>query len=311
MKMNWLKDNLGLKVVSLILAVVIWFYAAGEGLDQITLRVPFQVEPPSPEITVVKGGKQTLRVVFQAPRNLINLLSSQDISAYHKIEPGVKTGEYSFRVGPEDFHLPSGNIKIQEIYPPVIAVTVDEVVTKRLKVKPNIQGEPATGFSLKEAEILVDPNAVLVQGPKIKLEKLETIQTEPIDVVGRIRSFRRKVKLSFTNELKPLSTDSVDVYVPLVEQFSSKSFESVPVRVLGVPEKTLSIYLDPTKVTLNLKGPLRILDGLKAEDILAYVEVTGLKKGKYDIPLKINFPADISLKGEPPVIHVIIEEIKR
>ena len=311
MKISWLIDNLGLKIVSLFLAVIIWFYAAGEGLEQITLRVPLQVDPPKPEMTVIKGSQQTLRVVFQAPRNLINVISSGDVTAYHKIEANVPLGEYSFKVSPEDFRLPPGDIRIQEVYPPVVAVTLDEVVYKRLKVKPIVQGEPAVGFSLNESEILVDPNAVMAQGPRLKFEKIDSIQTEPIDVVGRLRSFRKKVKLAFSADIKPVSSDTVDVYVPLVEQFSSKTFENVPVRTLGVPEKTFSIYLDPTKVTINLKGPLRLLEGLKVEDILAYVEVTGLKKGKYDLPLKLNFPADISLKGESPVIHVIIEEIKR
>lgn len=308
MKINWLTDNLGLKVVSLVLAVIVWFYAAGEGLEQITLRVPLQVEAPRPDLSVVKGAQQTLRVVFQAPRSLISILSSKEITAYHKIEPAVKLGEYSFRVSPEDFRLPPGDVRIQEIFPPVVNVTLDEVVFKRLKVKPNIQGEPAVGFSLNEAEILVDPNAILVQGSRSKLQKLDTIDTEPIDVVGRIRSFRRKVKLAFTSDVRPVSTETVDIYVPLIEQFSSRTFENIPVQVLGVPEKTFSIFLDPAKVSINLKGPLRLLEGLKTEDVLAYVEVTGLKKGKYDLPLKVHYPADISLKGESPTIHVIIEK---
>ena len=229
MKLNWLTDNLGLKVVSLVLAVIIWFYATGEGQDQITLRVPLQVDPPKAESTIVKGAQQTLRVVFQAPRTLINILSSRDVTAYHKIEPGVGLGEYSFKVSPDDFKLPPGDIRILEIYPPTVAVTLDEVAFKRLKVRPNVQGEPAVGFSISESDILVDPNAVLVQGPRVKLEKIETMDTEPIDVVGRIRSFRRKVKLAFTSDIRPVSSDNVDVYVPLVEQFSSKTFEEFKV----------------------------------------------------------------------------------
>jgi len=310
-KTSWLTSNLGLKIVSLILAVIVWFYASGEGQDQITLRVPLQVESPKAEMAVVRGSNQTLRVVFQAPRNLINILSSFDVSALHKIEPGVKAGEYSFKISPEDFHLPPGDIRILEIYPTVVNVRLDEVTLKKLKVKPVIQGEPAVGFSMNESDIVIDPNTVMVQGPSVKLEKQEFIETEPIDLVGRLRSFRRKVKLVFSSDIKPVSTETVDVYIPLVEQFSSKTFENIPVKVLGVPEKTLSIYLDPTKVTVNLKGPLRLLEGMKPEELLAYVEVTGLKKGKYDLPLNVNSPSGISLKGDSPVVHVIIEEVKR
>lgn len=310
-KASWLTNNLGLKVIALILAVIVWFYAAAEGTDQVTLRVPLQVQPPSENMRVIKGSNQFLRVVFQAPRNLINILSSQQVVASHKIEPKVKAGEYSFRVSSEDFQLPAGSIRVQEIFPQVVTVTLDEVSIREVKVKPDVQGEPATGFSLNASDILADPSAVLVQGPKTKLEKIDSIQTEPIDVVGRIRSFRRRVKLNFGPDFKPISTDTVDVYVPLVEQFSSKKFENVPVKVLDVPEKTFSIYLDPTKVTILLKGPLRLLEGLKDEDLMAYVELTGLKSGKYDLPLKLTVPAGISLKGDPPKIHVIIEEVKR
>jgi hypothetical protein len=41
------------------------------------------------------------------------------------------------------------------------------------------------------------------------------------------------------------------------------------------------------------------------------VEVTGLNKGKHDLPLKLNVPKDLSLKGEVPKIHVVMEAVKR
>ncbi|MBI4397878.1 MAG: hypothetical protein HY586_02000 [Candidatus Omnitrophica bacterium] len=311
MKASQLINNLGLKIVSLILAVIVWFYAAGEGQDQITVRVPLEVESVAPAMTVVHGARQTLRVVLQAPRNLIHILSSFDVTAHHKIAPSVKAGEYSFKIGEDDFHLPPGDIRIVEIYPPIVHVRLDEVTQKKLKVNPMIQGEPAVGFSINQADVLVDPNAVVVEMPRVQSEKFETIDTEPIDVVGRLRSFRRKVKLEFGPDIKPVNTDSVDVYVPLIEQFSSKTFENIPVKVIGIPDKTFSIFLNPAKVSLQLKGPLRLLETMKPEEILAYVEVTGLKNGRYDLPLTVNAPSNISLKGDSPTVHVIIEEIKR
>ncbi len=312
MNVSWLVQNWGLKIVSLIIAMVVWFYASGEGTEQITLRVPLDINVKNENMILTKGVTQSLRVVFQGPKSDINLLSSQDIRANHQVDYGVESGEYSFQVGRENFQLPSSNVRIQEIYPRTFRVTLDQRVTKKLKVIPNIQGEPATGFSYIESEILIDPNVVLVQGAQSRLEELEVIQTEPIDIVGRIRSFKKKIKIDFkSHSVKPVNHESVEVLVPLVEQFSSKTYENIVVRVLGIPEKTFSIYLDPSKINIELKGPLRALEDLKEEDFISYVDVSGLKKGKYELELKLNLPEEISLKGESPIIRVIMEEVKR
>jgi len=312
MEMSWFTKNLALKIIALVFAVIIWSYASGEGMAKLTLRVPLEVQVQNEKMTITQGANKMLRVVFQAPKNDLALLSEEDVKAIRVIKGRVNTGEYSFQISKGDFRLPSENISIQEIYPKVLRVTLDDVVSRKLKVKPVIQGEPAIGFSFTDSDVLVDPNTVLVTGPKSKIEKMDSIKTTLIDIVGRMQSFKKKVKLDLPSGFsESVNTNGVEVIVPLVAQFSSKTYENIPVKVLGIPEKTFSVFLDPSIVTLTLKGPLRILEELKDEDLMAYVEITGRKKGKYNLSLQLNVPKDLSLKDEQPKIRVILEEIKR
>ena len=47
-----------------------------------------------------------------------------------------------------------------------------------------------------------------------------------------------------------------------------------------------------------------------AKDILAYVEVEGLKEGIHDVPIKLILPQDIVLKNDSPVASVEIKKLK-
>jgi len=314
---KWLKSkyftaNLSLKLVSLFLAVVIWLYASGEERVEVTRKIPIRFEPPSSAMTVLDSSLKSIKVTMRVPRNLLSIVSSSDLKAYHKIKGADTAGEYAFMVSRKDFKLPPGNIQITKMEPEVVHVVLDELITVKLTISPNFSGEPAIGYGIDEENIKLDPNAAMIEGPKSKLELMSSVLTEPIDLVGRTRSFWKKVGLMLDPDIKSVITSfSVSLYVPMKEEFSDIDIPDIKISILSPQDKLYKVTLDPTTVTVSLKGPLASLDGLEAGAILAYVDIAGLKKGKHSLPLKTKLPSGVSLKGEPPLIGVKIEEVER
>lgn len=299
---HWFAHNWGLKIISLVLAIGTWYYAVGEENIEVTRVIPLKIQMASPQMTVSEISTKAVQVTLSAPRTLIVNLASQDIQAVHKIGPEIKTaGEYSFRLETSEIRLPNFQIRVVKIVPETVTVTLDELIVQKLEIQPDFVGEPAVGYKLLSDELRMDPNAILTQGPKGVLEQMKSAKTEPIDLVGRIRSFYRTVEVKLPPGVKPMSESLVNVYIPIREEFGEKEFKDVPVRILRSPAASGVVDLSPDKVTLVLKGSKLYLEKLSPETLLAYVDLADLKKGDYDLLLQVVLPENVSLKDKEPV----------
>lgn len=309
---QWLHQNWGLKIISLILAIGLWYYAMGEESIEVTRVIPLKIQMNNEQMIISDMTTRSIQVTLSAPRSLIVNLASQDIEAVHKIGSEVKTaGEYAFRIEPGEIRLPSFQIRVVNILPGTVTAKLDELIVQKLEIQPDFIGEPAMGYKVLTEDIKMDPNAVLAQGPKGELEKMTSAKTEPIDLVGRIRSFHRTVQVKLPANVKPLSEALVDVYIPIREEFDEKEFKDVPVRILKGAESYGVVELDPEKVSLVLKGSKRTLEKLEPAKLLAYVDLSTLKKGDYSLPLQVVLPETLSLKEKQPImIKVAIRALK-
>ena len=138
--LKWLTENLGLKLISLLLAIGFWFYVVGEESVEITKTIPLEIRAPSEKISLVKSSTSYLEVTFKAPRHLLAVLSSDDIEAAHEVDSAQKAGDYSFNVNAKDFSLPSPEIRITKIFPSFVTVTLDEVIVKKLPIRVGLVG---------------------------------------------------------------------------------------------------------------------------------------------------------------------------
>ena len=300
--MQWISRNWGLKVISLVLAAGTWYYAVGEENIEVTRVIPLKIQMVSPQMTASEISTKVVQVMLSAPRTLIVNLASQDIQAVHKIDPEIKSaGEYSFRLEPSEIRLPNFQIRVVKIVPETVTVKLDELIVQKLEIQSDFVGEPAVGYKLLADELRMDPNAILTQGPKGVLEKMKFAKTEPIDLVGRIRSFYRTVEVKLPPGVKPMSESLVNVYIPIREEFGEKEFKDVPVRILRSPAASGVVDLSPDKVTLVLKGSKLYLEKLASETLLAYVDLADLKKGDYDLLLQVVLPENVSLKDKEPI----------
>lgn len=94
---------------------------------------------------------------------------------------------------------------------------------------------------------------------------------------------------------------------PIQRFFVKKTYDAVDVKVLGDALKAFPTKVSLSKVDLVLSGPKDVLDKLEVSQILAFVDCTGLKKGKHELPLKVILPEGITLISDTPTIEVTIK----
>lgn len=293
---KFLTENWGAKLVSLILAVGLWYYAVGEEGIEVTRTIPLEVKLEHEKLSVVGAPTRVILATLQAPRSLLANLTSETLKAEHHIKKVDSPGDYSFRPEARDIRLPSEQIRVVKIEPETIQVKIDEVIVQKFEIEPDFLGEPAIGYRLEPSEVQLDPSAVLVEGAKSQLEKLGKIKTQPVDLVGRVRSFRKTVRLVVGPGLNLLTESLVDVYVPIREAVAEKTFEKVPVKFLAAAGSSNRVSVEPAQLDLVLRGSQKDLESLEPKDITVYVEVSGLAEGTHEVSILTFLPPGVFLK---------------
>ena len=299
---NWLTKNWGLKLVSLLLAIALWYYAVGEESIEVTRIVPLKIIVKNQQMSILKTSAQAVQVRFVAPRALLSDLTREGIYAVHEIGRDVKkSGDYSFRMEPGEIKIQNPQIRITKIEPETIQVALDELIAQKLPVKPHFSGEPAFGYKVEESQIELSPNAVMVEGPKRQFQKIDSIKTEKIDLVGRVRSLRRTVTLDLPENLKLLSEPYIDVYVPIFEASDEKTLGNIPVKLVTGPSGDRKAEVEPPALSLVLRGSQKRFEMLKAGDVLVFVDISSLSRGEYTLPVKVVLPEGVTLKDDKPL----------
>ncbi len=307
--MKWLTQNFGIKAISLALAIGLWFYAVGEEGIEVTRIVPLELKVQNSQMSILKTSARAVQVTFMAPRALLSELTSEDIQAFHEIGNEVnKAGEYSFRLEPREIKMKIPQIRITKIEPETIQVTLDELIVQKLAIQPQFIGEPAFGYKLETKDIQLNPNAVLIEGAKGELERLDTVKTEKINLVGRTRSFRTAAEIALPPNLKLLGENAVDIYIPISEEYEEKPFENIEVRILRAVYTSDKIELDPKTVSFSLTGSKRSLEKITPENIHPYVDLTALGAGTHEVSVDLMLPEEISMKGDPIKIKATIKK---
>lgn len=303
---NLLFHNLIIKIVSLFLAIILWFYVAGEQNEDLEKRAILDIEPP-PGMVISSCSANKVNVLFRGSKNRLSLISS-DINIYHKIENVQKPGEYSFIISPKGMEIPSG-VRVAFIRPSTITVSLDKLVEKWLPIKVNIKGKVGEGYRIAEDKIKLNPNASLVEGPENLLKNLDFIYTSPIKVSGYTKSFIQRVSLQPFIKGQLPSLDIIEVTVPIEENFVNKDFKDIPLSFLLSSAKYFPIQSFRSTIDITLTGCRYNLEKISSKDILAFVDITDLNPGRYELPIHIKLPPNVFLLSDVPLTKIVIKDV--
>jgi YbbR domain-containing protein len=179
---RYVLHNLGLKLISLVLAVGLWLAVARDPLAEVAVDVAIEFHniPQNLEISSENIPKAQIRL--RGPERVVHRLRPSDV--YAEIElSGVKPGERTFDLAAQQIHHPS-ELEVVQVVPSQFHLTFDTRLTRQVPVQPRIARTFAPGYAMERVE--VDPPAITITGPKKHVEAVESAITDPLDVSGAI-----------------------------------------------------------------------------------------------------------------------------
>jgi len=162
---------------------------------------------------------------------------------------------------------------------------------RTMGLTPTIVGVPAPGYRV--GNVTIDPPVVTVTGPKDVVDGLQALGMDQVDVTGATKDV---VQSRLVDRVPNLVADhtSVIVTVSIVPFDTAAAFIVAPdIR----PPAGLTAGAGPYSVTVQVSGPLALMQVLKAGDIKASVSLTGALAGTATYPVTVTVPA--GLKADP------------
>jgi YbbR domain-containing protein len=99
--------------------------------------------------------------------------------------------------------------------------------------------------------------------------------------------------------------------VAVREEYPRARFDQpIPVSRVGLPEN-LGVFGDPlSEVRIEIRAPKARWPDLRARDFNAWIDLSGLSSGEYDVPVRVSQPdAQVQVMSvDPPAIRVHLEE---
>jgi YbbR domain-containing protein len=212
---RYVMNDLGMKVLSLVLATGLWLAITREPVAEVERAVPIEFHniPANQEISSERIPEVRIRV--RGPVRLVRDLQPSDMHAVIDLAH-AQIGDHTFDLTARNVRTPR-DLTVVQIVPAQFRVDLDRRATREVEVRPRVTGEFAQGFRI--ASVKAEPSHITISGPKQHVDAVETALTDLIDASG-------------TMERNSFLTHAY-VADPLVQVVNS-----VPIRVTVIMERT-------------------------------------------------------------------------
>jgi len=295
--------HLGLKFISVAIALALWFAVAGEEVVERSLRVPLDLHNQPATLELVDNAPTTVDVRVRGATSQLSQLSAGDVVAVIDLS-AAKPGQRFFPLTREHVRAPFG-IEITQVAPGTVLLTFEPSATRTVPVHPPHEGKPADGYEV--AGWRSDPAEVKVVGPQSALKPLTEAITEPISVQGATRPVRERVMVGLADARLRLERPvTASVVIDVVATKVHRALMNVPVRIRNAGPR-LSARVVPPVVSVLTEGPKNVIDGLRPDQVEAYVDLAHLGPGQYNrLSVRVDPQGFTVVRTDPATVRVNI-----
>jgi YbbR domain-containing protein len=168
--------------------------------------------------------------------------------------------------------------------------------TRTVGIVPVLRGSPAAGFWVVSA--VADPPVVTVRGEAAVLDRIDRIETAPIDVSGANADRTVRATLLQPNGTTLLRGDaSVAIAVQPVR--GTRTFPLLAISAQNV-RPDLVAELEPANAEVVLAGTQATLAAVRPEQVGVVVDLAGRGPGTYQLDLGVRPPAGTNVVSVTP-----------
>ncbi len=172
-------QNLGWKLLSLLLAVGLWLAIAREPEVATSLSVPIEFKNMRDDLDISGSLPDRLHLEVRGPSGR---LSRDNLSAVAVVLDlsDAQAGERTYTIRGRNLNLPTGVVFYRAV-PSQITLRFDQLAVREEPVQPVFLNKPAS-YRIVSQEF--KPAKVRIRGSEDRVQSIQQIRTDPLDLSG-------------------------------------------------------------------------------------------------------------------------------
>jgi YbbR domain-containing protein len=302
-------ENLGLKLFSLLFAILLWFFVSGkrQSYTEISYTLPLEFKNISSDFIITNDFQDKIEIRISGPTTLLNSVRSEKLK-YTLDLSDVHQGETSFNINPENIDLLRG-LKITKISPSKLNLVLEKIINKSVPVKLNLVGEPPEGYIIMSQTI--SPASVEIKGAQNEVDSIDAILTVEVDISESTSTIQKDLDLIFTGifHSEIIGEKNISATIGIVEEILDKEFKNIKVAVRGA--KGERYRLKPNKMDIVLTGTFLSFKDFKKDSITAYINAENVSNKPEMLKPVVELPLNLTIKETKPELFEVLKISKR
>ena len=170
---KWVLNEIRLKILAVVLAVLLWFSMTYMSEQKITYSVPVAFENLTKTMAVREADTRDVLITLNGPLSILKNLRPKDIRVTLDLSR-ARDGRQIFSIRKGDVLVPSG-VKIESLKPDYVVVEIDKIMEKQLRTVVKL-GDKWVGIYRVASWY---PQHVSVEGPEELLEQEGSGRDDP------------------------------------------------------------------------------------------------------------------------------------
>ncbi len=280
-------ENLGLKFLSIVLAVTVFLLVNDDKPREQTVRVPVAYVLPDDRVLISERIEDVKVTIKGRLRNF----SDKDLGRITIDLRNAPNGEVA--ITNDMLQTPAG-VTIASISPRAMRVVWDKRSERLIEIQPTIAGHPQHGYMA--LEVKPEPSTIKVRGGEKLLAALTSVRTHEVSLEGRTETFSTTAQLVPPDGIEVVGADSVSVRVQIDEELVSRKIPDVLVSVKGDGIDPARWTITPRQVEVTLTGALLAVEKSKGA-MIPVVKISAGDKTR---------EGEVTIEGLPPGVGVRI-----
>lgn len=295
----------GLKIVSVAFAVLLWMMVSSQRASvERGLRIPLELQNLPQNLEMVDTPQESVDVRVRGTADALGRIAPGDLVATLDLS-AAQPGRRLFHLSPERVKAPFA-VLVTQVAPSSVAILFERSATRIVPVMPSIEGEPAPGFIV--GKITADPPTVEVVGPESVLRRVTEAITEPVWVESVKQDVRSSVVVGVADQgarLKNARTAVISVAIMAAPE--ERVFSAVAVRIRNLAAG-LTATITPPSVKVRVRGTKDAIMKIRDTSIVAYVDLEGIDRGEYGLPVRLEPTGDVGVDQlDPTIVSIRVE----
>lgn len=282
-----MSQNIGTKLISIGVALVLWIVVLGSRNVEVTKEIPLEVITPA---DVVPSNEIPDRIAFRlsGPKAFLRAILDRREDPIRVNLTGAKPGLVTYRFFSDNIRVPIG-VKVLSVNPTAILIKLEFLKRRDVPVRPTLQGMPPEGYRIAKAEMR--PPVVRIKGAESRVDGVTEVSTLPFDVSGIRQTVERDVGLDLQRLNVQLDGPLPKLALDLEPLSANFRIKNVDIRVLS----SYKVRLDEKSVTVLVRADPKSLHSIEKDQVYAVIDLNGKPKGHYIEPVKVTLPDDVGL----------------